>query len=99
MRKKKTMEDLANEVTRLKCENNGIVGKINKAAEGYMVVEAENNVLRAQAAELTERLRSLNSFLNCMGLNFEISDVPDTLLRPWNLPCPSQPIMASFDHE
>lgn len=99
MRQKKTMEDLANEVTRLKCENNGIMGKIGKATEGYMVVEAENNVLRAQAVELTERLRSLNSFLNSFGLNFDISDVPDPLLRPWNLPCPLQPIMASFDHE
>ncbi|KAE9446680.1 hypothetical protein C3L33_21447, partial [Rhododendron williamsianum] len=32
MRKQKTMEDFANAVTRLKSENNGLVGKIDKAA-------------------------------------------------------------------
>lgn len=95
MRKQKTMEDFANAVTRLKSENNGLVGKIDKAAEGYTVIVAENNVLRAQAVELTTRLTSLNSFLDNFRFDFDSSYMPDPLL----LPCPSQPIMASFNHE
>lgn len=95
MRKQKTMEDLANAVTRLKCENNGLVGKIDKAVEGYTVIVADNNVLRAQAVELTARLTSLNSFVDSFRFDFDSSYMPDPLL----LPCPSQPIMASFNHE
>ncbi|KAF7126446.1 hypothetical protein RHSIM_Rhsim11G0095100 [Rhododendron simsii] len=69
MRKQKTMEDLANAVTRLKCENNGLVGKIDKAVEGYTVIVADNNVLRAQAVELTASLSWLLSIMNNAALS------------------------------
>lgn len=62
---------------------------------------SENNVLRAQVAELTDRLKSLNSVLQIAsevsGLTFDIPVIPDSLLEPWQLPCPIQPIPASTD--
>ncbi|KAL3629163.1 hypothetical protein CASFOL_026385 [Castilleja foliolosa] len=61
----------------------------------------ENNVVRAQLAELTDRRRSLNSVLQIAsevsGFAFDIQDIPDNLLEPWQLPCPVHPIPASAD--
>ncbi|KAJ6404107.1 hypothetical protein OIU84_012321 [Salix udensis] len=86
MRKQKQMEDLG----------------INAAHQRRMEMESANNVLRAQAVELTERLRSLNSVLQVVeevsGLSMEIPEIPDTMLELWQqLPCSVPPIMASAD--
>ncbi|XP_065860333.1 bZIP transcription factor 53 [Euphorbia lathyris] len=101
MRKQKQMEDLVNEASQLQNENGKLIQNINISSEHYAQVESANNVLRAQAMELTERLRSLNSVLQIVeevsGLTMEIPEIPDPLLRPWQLPCPVQPIMASAD--
>ncbi|GMP39981.1 hypothetical protein CsSME_00010612 [Camellia sinensis var. sinensis] len=91
MRKQKIVEDLRNEVSRIQCENNEIVGQIDETSMGYMVFLTQNNVLRAQLEELTERYRSWISLLKITGLNLEILDIPDPLLKP----CPSQPVLAS----
>ncbi|XP_057493614.1 bZIP transcription factor 53-like [Actinidia eriantha] len=87
-RKQKVVEDLSNEITRLRCQNNGIVKKIEEAREGYMAVSAQNSVLRAQAKELTERLRSLISAVESVGCNLDIDDGPGALFQPWHLLCP-----------
>ncbi|EEF47269.1 bZIP transcription factor 53 [Ricinus communis] len=100
-RKQKQMEDLVNEVSQIQNENGQLRQSINVNSQRYAEMESANNVLRAQAMELTERLRSLNSVLQLVedysGLAVEIPEIPDPLLRPWQLPCPVQPIMASAD--
>ncbi|KAF9688162.1 hypothetical protein SADUNF_Sadunf02G0168500 [Salix dunnii] len=101
MRKQKQMEDLVNEASKLQNENNQLRQGINAAHERLMEMESANNVLRAQAVELTERLRSLNSLLQIAeevsGLSMEIPEIPNLLLEPWQLPCSVPPIMASAD--
>jgi FtsZ-binding cell division protein ZapB len=90
MRKQKQMEDLVNEVSKLQNENNQLMQGINVAQQRYMEMESANNVLRAQAVELTERLRSLNSVLQIVedvsGLSVEIPEIPDPLFKPWAAP-------------
>uniref|UniRef100_A0A6N2LYS2 BZIP domain-containing protein n=1 Tax=Salix viminalis TaxID=40686 RepID=A0A6N2LYS2_SALVM len=101
MRKQKQMEDLVNEASKLQNENNQLMQGINAAHQRRMEMESANNVLRAQAVELTERLRSLNSVLQVVeevsGLSMEIPEIPDTMLELWQLPCSVPPIMASAD--
>uniref|UniRef100_A0A6N2N177 BZIP domain-containing protein n=1 Tax=Salix viminalis TaxID=40686 RepID=A0A6N2N177_SALVM len=101
MRKQKQMEDLVNEASKLQNENNQLMQGINAAHQRRMEMESANNVLRAQAVELTERLRSLNSVLQVVeevsGLSMEIPEIPDTMLELWQLPCSLPPIMASAD--
>ncbi|OAY48756.1 bZIP transcription factor 53 [Manihot esculenta] len=101
MRKQKMLEDLVNEASLLQNENSRLRQNINDNTQRYVEIESANNVLRAQAMELTERLRSMNSVLQIVeevsGLAVEIPEIPDPLLKPWQLPCPVQPIMASAD--
>ncbi|KAK8636106.1 hypothetical protein V6N13_004816 [Hibiscus sabdariffa] len=101
IRKQKQLEDLVNEVSALQKDNGQLSEKISVATQRYMEMENANNVLRAQAMELTERLRSLNSVLHIVeevgGYAVEIPEIPDPLMKPWQLPCPIQSIMASAD--
>ena len=101
MRKQKQMEDLVNETSQLESANTMIRQNIDAAKQRYIEMESANNVLRAQAMELTDRLRALNSVLqiwgDVSGLSVEIPEIPDPLMKPWQLPCPVQPIMASVD--
>ncbi|XP_010544970.1 PREDICTED: bZIP transcription factor 53-like [Tarenaya hassleriana] len=101
MRKQKQLEDLVNEVTALKKENSQISEQIDAATRRYIDMEAQNNVLRAQASELTDRLRSLNSVLEMVeetsGLALYIPEIPESMQNPWQIACPVQPIMASAD--
>ncbi|GAB4841773.1 bZIP transcription factor 53 [Ancistrocladus abbreviatus] len=101
MRKQQHLDDLVKEVTKLQSENAKLVKSINEATQCYIGVESENNVLRAQLMELTDRLRSLNSVLEIVeevsGLVMDIPEIPQTLLEPWRLPCPVPPIIASSD--
>ncbi|KAK2649659.1 hypothetical protein Ddye_017148 [Dipteronia dyeriana] len=101
MRKQKQMEGLVNENSQLESGNAILKQNIDGTRQRYIEMESANNVLRAQAMELTERLRALNSVLQLWGevsgLNVEIPEVPDPLMKPWQLPCPVQPIRASAD--
>ncbi|KAL4360482.1 hypothetical protein GQ457_04G029330 [Hibiscus cannabinus] len=101
MRKQKQLGDLAEEMSTLQKENSQISERISAAAQRYIEMQSANNVLRAQAMELTDRLRSLNSVLHIMeevgGYDVVIPEIPDPLLEPWQLPCPIQPIFASVD--
>ncbi|KAK8693768.1 hypothetical protein V6N13_071337 [Hibiscus sabdariffa] len=101
MRKQKQLGDLAEEVSTLQKENSQISERISAAAQRYIEMQSANNVLRAQAMELTDRLRSLNSVLHIMeevgGYDVVIPEIPDPLLEPWQLPCLIQPIFASVD--
>ncbi|XP_039008676.1 bZIP transcription factor 53-like [Hibiscus syriacus] len=101
IRKQKQLEDFFKEVSALQKDNGQLSEKINVATQRYIEMENANNVLRAQARELTERLRSLNSVLHIVeevsGYGVDIPEIPDSLMKPWQLPCPIQPVMASTD--
>lgn len=101
MRKQKQLEDLTSEVSRLEIAINQLRQSINAKQQAFIHVESANNVLRAQAMELTDRLRSLNSVLQIVedvsGLTVDIPEIPDPLLKPWQLPYTTQPITASAD--
>lgn len=90
-----------NQLTQLQNQSTICRERIDAVGRNYRTVDAENNVLRAQMAELTERLDSLNSltrfWADANGLAVDIPEIPDTLLEPWQLPCPIQPITASAD--
>ncbi|XP_020241075.1 bZIP transcription factor 53-like [Asparagus officinalis] len=99
MKKQQRLDDLMNQVAHLKNENSQILMQINLITQQFLLLDGDNTVLRTQVMELTERLRSLNSVLlfveEFSGLAMDIPEIPDPLLKPWQLPCPAQPIMAS----
>ncbi|CAF2113584.1 unnamed protein product [Brassica napus] len=96
MRKQKQLGDLINEVTVLKNDNAKITEQVDAATRKYVEMESRNDVLRAQASELTERLRSLNSVLEMVEeISGQALDIPE--INPWQVSCPMQPIMASAD--
>ncbi|ESW35169.1 hypothetical protein PHAVU_001G212800 [Phaseolus vulgaris] len=99
MRKQKQLEDLTDEVSRLQGANKKLVENIKAKEEACAETEAGNSILRVQTMELTERLRFLNSILEIAeevgGLSVEIPDIPDPLLKPWQIPHPTQAIMAT----
>ncbi|KAF3574467.1 hypothetical protein F2Q69_00062469 [Brassica cretica] len=96
MRKQKQLGDLINEVTVLKNDNAKITEQVDVATRNYVEMESRNDVLRAQASELTERLRSLNSVLEMVEeISGQALDIPE--INPWQVSCPMQPISASAD--
>ncbi|KAL2934889.1 bZIP transcription factor 53 [Bienertia sinuspersici] len=100
MRKQQHLDELLKEVNNLKSQNSEVAYKIDAVTQRYTGVESENNVLRAQMMELTDRLRSLNSVLEFMqdasGFAVDIPEIPDNLLEPWQLPFPVHSIPNAF---
>ncbi|XP_057782213.1 bZIP transcription factor 53-like [Salvia miltiorrhiza] len=101
IRKQQHLDELIAQEQKMLEENKKLREMIDGASQLYLNFASENNVLRAQVSELTDRLRSLNSVLQIAsevsGFAFDIPDIPDTLLEPWQLPCPVHPIPASVD--
>lgn len=101
MRKQQRMDELIGEVGQMQEENKKLSQMIDATTQLHLKVASNNDVLRAQVAELTDRLRSLNSVLQIAsevsGLVVDIPEIPDTLLEPWQLPCPIQSVPASVD--
>ncbi|XP_047971105.1 bZIP transcription factor 53-like [Salvia hispanica] len=101
IRKQQHLDELIAQEQKLIDDNKKLREMTESTTQLYLNVESNNNVLRAQLAELTDRLRSLNSVLQIAsevnGFAVDIPDIPDTLLEPWQLPCPVQPIPASAD--
>ena len=99
MRKQQHLDDLIKQIAQLKEENAHITMQLNLYTEQYLKVEGDNTILKTQVMELTERLRSLNSVLQFIeefsGMEMDIPEIPDPLLKPWQLPCLGQPITAS----
>lgn len=99
MKKQQHVDTLIAEMSQLKSQNKVVMQKINEATDMFVGAASENNVLRAQLSELTDRLYSLNSVLHVVeevsGLAMDIPQFPDTLMEPWKLPCPAQPITTS----
>ncbi|BFG43448.1 hypothetical protein CerSpe_297210 [Prunus speciosa] len=101
MKKQKQMDDLTSEITRLEMSNNQLQQGIEVKERGYAEIESRNNVMRAQVMELTDRLQSLNSVLQIFEevswFAVDIPEIPDPLLRPWQLSYPTQLIPAASD--
>lgn len=66
-RKQKHLGELTAQVGQLRRENGHVLAALAATAQGFLAVESENAVLRAQAAELATRLRSLNDILLYMN--------------------------------
>lgn len=101
MKKQQHLDDLIKQSAQLKEENAQIAMQLSICTEQFLKFDGQNTVLRTQVMELTERLRSLNSVLKFIeefsGMELDIPEIPDPLLKPWQLPCPSQPIAAASD--
>ena len=107
LRKQQHLDELVQEAARLKEENARVLARANDIAGQYVRVEQENTVLRARAAELGDRLRSVNEVLRVVeefsGVAMDIQEEcppDDPLLRPWQIPCPAaaMPIAATAAH-
>ncbi|KAJ4807711.1 Basic-leucine zipper (BZIP) transcription factor family [Rhynchospora pubera] len=98
-RKQQHLDDLVNQVAHLKEDNARISMQATMIMDRFLSLDSDNAVLRAQLAELTGRLQSVNSVLRMLeefsGVDMDIPEIPDPLMRPWQIPCPAQPIVAS----
>ncbi|XP_038884104.1 bZIP transcription factor 44-like [Benincasa hispida] len=112
MRKQQHLDELMVQVTQLRKDNAQILSNINITSQLYMNIEADNSVLRAQMAELTQRLQSLEEIANCInsgGSNggfgeteeevFQIQTnvAADSFMNSMNFLYFNQPIMAAAD--
>ena len=85
VRKQRHLDDLTAQVAQLRRENAHVVTALGLTTQGLLAVDAENSVLRTQAAELAARLHSLNDILSCMSNNgaavaFTVAAAADPLL-------------------
>ena len=69
MRKQRHLDDLTAQAAHLRRENAHVATALGLTTQGLLAVDAENAVLRTQAAELAARLASLNDILACMNTN------------------------------
>ncbi|KAL6982745.1 hypothetical protein U1Q18_016135 [Sarracenia purpurea var. burkii] len=107
LRKQKHLDDLTAQIAQLRQENHWIMTTMSVTTQQYLNVEAENSVLRAQMAELTQRLGSLSEILNCMnsihdGVETDYQDLQtmitdSSITNSWSFMYLSEPIMASAD--
>lgn len=67
MKKKKNLDDLIENVNRLKKDNAQMQTTLKATSQQYLAVDAENSVLITQMMELSTRLQSLNEILDCMN--------------------------------
>ncbi|CAL9096290.1 unnamed protein product [Musa textilis] len=99
MRKQRLLEDLTNRVAQLSKEKGRMVMQVDELTPHQLRLEAENDMLRALVAELTERLRSLSSVLRVVeelsGVAMDVPEIPDPLLKSWQPPGPALPSMAA----
>ncbi|XP_010533482.1 PREDICTED: bZIP transcription factor 44-like [Tarenaya hassleriana] len=103
MRKQKHLDDLTAQIANLRKENGQIIAGITVATQHYIVLEAENSVLRAQLLELNHRLQSLNEIVEfidaagCPGGGAEADLLEGVVVNTLNLGFFNQvpPIMAA----
>ena len=69
MRKQRHLDDLTAQAAHLRRENAHVATALGLTTQGLLAVDAENAVLRTQAAELAARLASLNDILAYMNTN------------------------------
>lgn len=87
MKKQQHVNKLIAEISQLQTHNKVIMSKINEAANMFVYVSSENNVLRTQLSELTTKLHSLNSLLCSVN--------KDAFVEPYQFAYPPQPVTYS----
>lgn len=68
IKKQQHLEDLMAQVAHLRQSNSELATKMNLTAQNYIKIEAENSVLSAQVAELSNRLQSLDDIMNMLDV-------------------------------
>ncbi|KAG5245568.1 ocs element-binding factor [Salix suchowensis] len=105
MKKQKHLDDLMGQLGQLRKGNSEILTRMDFISQLYMNIEAENSVLRAQKAELSHRLDSLNEIIEYVNFSYELFEFEDAIgdgffVNPWNnanFPA-NQPIMDMVMH-
>jgi len=101
MRKQKHLDELAAQVAQLRSENQHMLTSLNLTTQRFMVVEAENSVLRAQMGELSHRLESLNGIVEFLNATtngvFAPPLLPTPFVDPTSVYYLNHTIMASAD--
>ncbi|RZC44651.1 hypothetical protein C5167_037598 [Papaver somniferum] len=69
MRKQKHLDELMDQVTQIRKENNQILTSVNLTTQHYVNIESENSILRAQMDELNNRLQSLTEISHYLTAN------------------------------
>ncbi|KAL9686095.1 hypothetical protein QQ045_023550 [Rhodiola kirilowii] len=99
MKKLKQMDDLINQVTQLKSENDQMIQRIAATEQSYMYVAAERDIVQAEAMALTGRLQSLNEVIyiaeQVNDLAIDGPEFPDSFIEPWQLPYQAPQFTAS----
>ncbi|OIW14747.1 hypothetical protein TanjilG_05368 [Lupinus angustifolius] len=109
MKKVKHFHDLSAKMAQLTNQNHQLLTTLNHTTQRYFILEAQNSVLKAQVAELSHRLHSLNhiiDFFNATNGVFEdvdfasrtfIDPALDNIFNPFNVSYMNQPIIASAE--
>ncbi|KAF1875952.1 hypothetical protein Lal_00006583 [Lupinus albus] len=107
MKKQKHLDGLIAQVDELNKENNQISTSVEITSQHYLKIEAENAIIRAQVAELSNRLQSLNEIIDSINspCNYFIDEADQEtlfndcgfIMDPWNYVNVNQPIMVSAD--
>ncbi|XP_074570826.1 bZIP transcription factor 53-like [Curcuma longa] len=99
MRKQQQLHDLTSQISEFKCQNDQLLLQTNMLTQQNMLLDSNNIILRYELNSLKERLQFLNSTIRMMeqisGISIDVLMAPDPFLMPWQLPCPSQSIMAN----
>lgn len=96
------------QVDQLRKENQQIMANMNMTTQHFLTIDAENSILRAQAAELSHRLQSLNEIITILNASSGVfgaagdhsntfTEPIDSFLNPLNFSYLNQPIMAAAD--
>lgn len=109
IRKQKHLTELTTQISQLKSKNNLIRTNMSVTNDMHVTLEAENSVLKAQLAELSQRLESLNDqIMDCLKSNNDVMATNDCdavlmidddtdLLDLWNVVQFGQPDEACAD--
>ncbi|KAF2322875.1 hypothetical protein GH714_031664 [Hevea brasiliensis] len=104
MRKQKHLDDLMAQLAQLRKENLQLITSIDITTQQYLIMEADNSILRAQVGELSHRLQSLNEIITFLsasdgahGDSSTFNEPADSFFNPLNMSYLNQPIMASAD--
>ncbi|KAL0903177.1 hypothetical protein M5K25_027534 [Dendrobium thyrsiflorum] len=99
MKKQQHLDDMMNQISQFKEENDGILNQVNLISMKYSTLDAENSAMRSRVMELTEKLKFLNATLKQVeeksGMAMDIPEIPDTILKPWPFSCSVQPLLRS----
>ncbi|KGN48871.1 bZIP transcription factor 44 [Cucumis sativus] len=99
LRKQKHLDDLTNQVSRLRNHNNEMTTNMTVTMSLCISLEGENSILEAQILELTNRLKSLNNIIKLIEsmevlektFSCEIDDLnndfeEEDYCNPWRYP-------------